>query len=212
MELDYINSELYKNAFIKLASVVEIRYEREYKKKPFLFPKSIIQHVTNSHRQIYISHPDPSEPTFLTTFLISLLPQKCLKFNMSKTKLIISTSDLLVFQRFPFLTPSFIQGGASLKFRSHPWPLALFHPDFKLITKAYSFNFLNISQISTPQHVHTIIFHLDTIATSKAPCFHSEYPLLSALQRNVFQIKSIFFCLEISEDCHFSLACKALLK
>lgn len=111
MELDYINSELYKNAFIKLASVVEIRYEREYKKKPFLFPKSIIQHVTNSHRQIYISHPDPSEPTFLTTFLISLLPQKCLKFNMSKTKLIISTSDLLVFQRFPFLTPSFIQGG-----------------------------------------------------------------------------------------------------
>lgn len=27
MELDYINSELYKNAFIKLASVVEIRYE-----------------------------------------------------------------------------------------------------------------------------------------------------------------------------------------
>lgn len=35
MELDYINSELYKNAFIKLASVVEIRYEREYKKKTF---------------------------------------------------------------------------------------------------------------------------------------------------------------------------------
>lgn len=106
---------------------------------------------------------------------------------MSKTQLIISLPNLFVFQGFSTQHLHLFRR-ESLKFKNHPWPLTLLHLYIKSVTKVNSCNPLNVSQIPTP---HCVTFHLNTrIATSMASCFHSEYTLLSALHRNVFQIKS----------------------
>lgn len=127
---------------------------------------------------------------------------------MSKTQLIISLPNLFVFQGFSTQHLHLFRR-ESLKFKNHPWPLTLLHLYIKSVTKVNSCNPLNVSQIPTP---HCVTFHLNTrIATSMASCFHSEYTLLSALHRNVFQINLIIFlCLEILKDSYVSQACKAL--
>lgn len=60
-----------------------------------------------------MSNPDQSEPTFLTTSSISIstLPRWHLKFNISKTQLVISLTNLVVVQRFLISISLCIQKG-----------------------------------------------------------------------------------------------------